>query len=116
MGREWEWEETPEVTLKIVADIDDAAALFNRYSPQFIASLIAGDAANAARFFALVNAPFVGNGFTRWVDGLYALSRPELGLSNWEHGRLFARGGILSGDGVYTIRTRIIQETPEIHR
>ena len=40
---------------------------------------------------------------TRWVDGQYALDRPELGLSNWEHGRLFARGGVLSGDSVYTI-------------
>ena len=45
----------------------------------------------------MINAPFVGNGFTRWVDGQYALNRPELGLSNWQYGRLFGRGGVLSG-------------------
>ncbi|NDK13061.1 MAG: glutamate-5-semialdehyde dehydrogenase, partial [Armatimonadetes bacterium] len=71
---------------------------------------------NAARFLASINAPFVGNGFTRWVDGQYALGRPELGLSNWENGRLFARGGILSGDGVYTVRTVVRQTDPEVCR
>lgn len=113
---EWEWEETPEVSLKIVDDLDHAAALFNRWSPQFTASLIAEDAAAQARFFDAVNAPFVGDGFTRWVDGQYALSRPELGLSNWEHGRLFARGGVLAGDGVFTVRTRVRQADVELDR
>ncbi|MBW2385720.1 MAG: glutamate-5-semialdehyde dehydrogenase, partial [Deltaproteobacteria bacterium] len=61
------------------------------------------------RFYASVNAPFVGDGHTRWVDGQLALNRPELGLSNWQWGRLFGRGGILSGDTVYTIRTRAIR-------
>jgi glutamate-5-semialdehyde dehydrogenase len=116
LGREWEWEETPEVTLKVVEDIEEAAALFNRYSPQFIASLISEDPDSHRRFYEAVNAPFVGNGFTRWVDGQYALKRPELGLSNWENGRLFARGGVLSGDGVYTVRTRAVQTDPEVHR
>ncbi|MHB9027048.1 MAG: aldehyde dehydrogenase family protein [Armatimonadota bacterium] len=116
LGREWEWEETPEVTLKITADIDEAVALFNRYSPQFIASLVTEDAESLQRFYATINAPFTGNGFTRWVDGQYALRRPELGLSNWENGRLFARGGILSGDGVFTVRTRVIQTDPDVHR
>lgn len=115
LGHEWEWEETPEISLKIVEDLDAAVALFNRYSPQFIASVIGDDAA-MARAFATLNAPFVGNGFTRWVDGQYALCRPELGLSNWENGRLFARGGILSGDGVFTVRTRVVQERADIHR
>ena len=59
---------------------------------------------------------FVGDGFTRWVDGQYALNRPELGLSNWQFGRLFARGGVLSGDGVYTIRTRMRQVSPDVKR
>jgi glutamate-5-semialdehyde dehydrogenase len=63
-----------------------------------------------------VNAPFVGNGFTRWVDGQYALRRPELGLSNWQNGRLFARGGVLSGDGVFTIRARVTQTDPDVGR
>ncbi|NCQ36170.1 hypothetical protein GW813_14080, partial [bacterium] len=44
------------------------------------------------------------------------LGRPELGLSNWENGRLFARGGILSGDGVYTVRTVVRQTDPEVCR
>src|SRR5207302_833725 len=81
MGREWEWEETPEVTLKIVADLDEAIALFNRWSPQFIACLVSEDPAAHRRFHDAVNAPFVGSGFTRWVDGQYALNRPELGLA-----------------------------------
>ena len=116
LGREWEWEETPELTLAVVDDLDHAAALFNRYSPQFAASLISNDAAAHARFFALVNAPFVGDGFTRWVDGQYALSRPELGLSNWEHGRLFVRGGVLAGDSIFTVRTRVRQTDIELDR
>jgi len=116
LGREWEWEETPEVTLAVVDDLDQAVALFNRYSPQFTASLIAEDAAAQRRFYEAVNAPFVGDGFTRWVDGQYALDKPELGLSNWENGRLFARGGVLAGDGVFTVRTRVIQADPHLDR
>ena len=116
LGREWEWEETPEVSLKIVASVDEAAALFNAYSPQFVASLISEEPAAHERFYNAVNAPFVGDGFTRWVDGQYALNRPELGLSNWENGRLFARGGVLSGDSVYTIRTRVTQSESNVHR
>ena len=50
----------------------------------------------------------MGDGHTRWVDGQVALDRPELGLSNWQSGRLFGRGGILSGDTVYTVRTRAV--------
>jgi glutamate-5-semialdehyde dehydrogenase len=116
LGREWEWEETPEVTLKIVDDVAHAVALFNRYSPQFIASLISEDPAEHDRFYATVNAPFVGNGFTRWVDGQYALRQPELGLSNWQAGRLFGRGGVLSGDSVFTVRGRVTQTDPGVRR
>ena len=116
LGTEWEWEESPEVTLAIVPSVDAAIDWFNRYSPRFIASLISDDAGEQDRFFELVDAPFVGNGFTRWVDGQYALDKPELGLSNWEHGRLFGRGGILSGDSVYTVRSRVTQEEPDIGR
>jgi glutamate-5-semialdehyde dehydrogenase len=116
LGREWEWEDTPEVSLKIVGDVDEAVALFNRYSPQFDASLISEDSDAHARFYESINAPFVGDGFTRWVDGQYALNRPELGLSNWENGRLFARSGILSGDGVFTVRSRARQSDPKLRR
>lgn len=107
LGREWEWENTPEVTLKIVSDLMEALSLFNQQSPQFVASLLSAEQAEQQMFWSQVNAPFVGDGFTRWVDGQYALKRPELGLSNWENGRLFGRGGILSGDSVFTVRTRV---------
>jgi glutamate-5-semialdehyde dehydrogenase len=116
VGREWEWENSPEVTLAIVEDVDQAIDWFNRYSPRFVASIVTDDDDEADRFFAAVDAPFVGNGFTRWVDGQYALNRPELGLSNWETGRLFGRGAILSGDSVYTIRLRVTQSDPDIGR
>ena len=76
------------------------------YSPRFVASLVSDDAAEHDRFYAAVDAPFVGDGFTRWVDGQYALDTPELGLSNWQGGRLLGRGGVLSGDSVYTVRYR----------
>lgn len=116
LGTEWEWEETPEVSLKVVADMAEAVALFNARSPRFAAALIAEDAQAHRRFFETVDAPFVGDGFTRWVDGQYALNRPELGLSNWEHGRLFARGGVLAGDGVFTVRARVRQADPHLDR
>ena len=116
LGHEWEWEGTPEVSLKIVDSEDEAALLFNRYSPQFAISLISEDDAAQRRFFERVNAPFVGDGFTRWVDGQYALNRPELGLSNWQNGRLLARGGVLAGDSVFTVRTRVTQSDLDLDR
>ena len=116
LGREWEWEESPEVTLAVFSDVDSAVSAFNVQSPRFGASLISADDAEHRSFWEMIDAPFVGNGFTRWVDGQYALDRPELGLSNWQTGRLFGRGGILSGDSVYTIRTRATQDDPDIGR
>jgi glutamate-5-semialdehyde dehydrogenase len=116
LGREWEWEATPELWLKIVDDLDAAIALFNAVSPRFAASLIAEDEETQRRFYQRIDAPFVGDGFTRWVDGQYALNRPELGLSNWQAGRLFARGGVLSGDGIYTVRARMRQSDSGLKR
>ncbi len=116
LATEWEWEGSPEITLVIVPDVAAAIVLFNRYSPQFTASLVSNDATAHEDFWRGVNAPFVGDGFTRWVDGQYALNRPELGLSNWENGRLFARAGVLSGDGVFTVRTRVRQTDPKVRR
>lgn len=116
LGEEWEWEESPEITIAVVDSVDEAIEWFNRYSPRFVASLISDDATAHSRFFAGIDAPFVGNGFTRWVDGQYALDKPELGLSNWQAGRLFGRGGILSGDSTHTIRTRAIQDDRDLHR
>ena len=77
---------------------------------------ISDDPAEHERFYAAVDAPFVGDGFTRWVDGQYALDTPELGLSNWQGGRLFARGGVLSGESVFTVRHRAIITDPDLHR
>lgn len=116
LGHEWEWEASPELTLTIVPDVDTAVRLFNDQSPKFAASLISDDAAEHERFFDTIDSPFVGNGFTRWVDGQYALDRPELGLSNWQFGRLFGRGGVLSGDSAFTVRTRAIQEDADLGR
>jgi glutamate-5-semialdehyde dehydrogenase len=116
LGTEWEWEDSPEVTLLVATSVDEAVERFNRHSPRLVATLVSSSNAEHERFWATVDAPFVGNGFTRWVDGQFALDKPELGLSNWQHGRLFARGGVLSGDSVYTIRTRAWQDDPALHR
>jgi len=116
LAREWEWEDDPEMSLVVVDDLDHAIDLCNRYSPRFVASLVSVDPREQDRFWSRIDAPFVGNGFTRWVDGQYALGRPELGLSNWEGGRLFGRGGVLSGDSVHTVRLRVVQSDPDLHR
>jgi glutamate-5-semialdehyde dehydrogenase len=116
LGHEWEWEGTPEVTLTVVDNTAEAVRLFNEYSPRFVASLVSEDMAAHERFFRTIDAPCVGNGFTRWLDGQFALERPELGLTNWQEGRLFARHSILTGDGVYTIRLRVVQDDITIHQ
>jgi glutamate-5-semialdehyde dehydrogenase len=116
LATEWEWEETPEVSLCLVGALDEAVSLLNRHSPRFIASVLSADPAARERALAALDAAFVGDGFTRWVDGQYALNKPELGLSNWQEGRLFARGGILSGDGVFTVRARMRQENANLSR
>tara|TARA_B100000700_G_C14825434_1_gene752061 strand:- start:16 stop:498 length:483 start_codon:yes stop_codon:yes gene_type:complete len=116
LATEWEWENSPEVSLVVVDSLEQATDLFNDYSPQFVASLISEDEIEHNDFYKSINAPFVGNGFTRWVDGQYALGRPELGLSNWQFGRLFGRGGVLSGDSVFTIRTTVEQTDPDVTR
>ena len=116
LGVEWEWEASPEATLHVVASVDEAIELCNTYSPRFVASLVSDSPAAHDAFFATVDAPFVGDGFTRWVDGQYALNAPELGLSNWEGGRMLGRGGILSGDSVYTLRYRAYITDPDLRR
>ncbi|MGH7012068.1 MAG: aldehyde dehydrogenase family protein, partial [Caulobacteraceae bacterium] len=116
LSREWEWESAPEVSLAIVEDLEEAICLFNARAPRLAASLIAEDAAAQARFFEAVEAPFVGDGMTRWVDGQFAYGLPELGLSNWAGGRLFSRSAALTGEDVFTIRARMRQIDPGLRR
>lgn len=116
LGTEWEWENTPELSIVVVADLDEAISCYNDHSPQFVASLISDDEAARQAFLSGANAPFVGDGFTRWVDGQYALNQPELGLSNWENGRLLARGGVLTGADLTTRRLIARHEDAGQHR
>lgn len=116
LGHEWEWEASPEITLVLVDSMEEAVQLFNEQSPRFVVSLISEDAAEQDWFWSTIDAPFVGDGFTRWVDGQYALNKPELGLSNWHFGRLFSRGGVLAGDSVFTVRSRVVQVDPNVRR
>jgi len=116
LGTEYEWEENPEFAIVLVDNIGEAVDLFNRYSPQFIISVISESGEEQQRVWSSTNAPFFGDGFTRWVDGQFSLLRPELGLSNWENGRLFGRSGILSGDSAFTVRLRAQQFDEKLHR
>lgn len=116
LGKEWEWEDSPEITILIVDSVQQFCELFNRYSPRFVASVISENPEIHEQCFALLDAPFVGDGFTRWVDGQFAFNRPELGLSNWSFGRLFGRGGVLSGSSVFTLRSRVTQTDMGLRR
>ncbi len=113
---EWEWENSPELTLVMVDSVDEGADLCNRYSAHFVASMISDDPAEQSRFYERIDAPFVGDGFTRWVDGQYALDAPELGLSNWQTGRTLGRGAILSGDSIHTVRYRAAMTDASLRR
>ena len=113
---EYEWENQPELALFFKPSLHDCVASFNAHSPQFIVSCLSRDQEDHDLIWRECNAPFVGSGFTRWVDGQYALNRPELGLSNWQGGRLLARGGVLSGDGVHTVRLRAQQTDTSVRR
>ena len=116
LGKEWEWESVPEVSIAVVDDVPSAVSLFNIYSPSFVLSVISDNEQEVEYAWRTSNAPFFGDGMTRWVDGQYALRKPELGLSNWQNGRTFARGGILSGDSIFTVRYRVHQTDPSVKR
>ena len=116
LGTEWEWENSPEVSIVAVDNTREAVALFNRYSPSFVLSVLSDDDQEVEDAWLSSDAPFFGDGMTRWVDGQYALRKPELGLSNWQNGRTFARGGILSGDSIFTVRYRVRQIDATIKR
>lgn len=89
---------------------------FNVASPRFVLSMITEKSDEEELAWEASEAPFFGDGFTRWVDGQFALERPELGLANWQTGRLLGRGGVLSGDSVHTVRLRVRQNDHDLHR
>jgi len=116
LGQEWEWDKVPEITIHAVDDLDSAIEFFNRQSSRFVASLISVNKKHQAQFINTIEAPFVGNGFTRWVDGQYVYHRPELGLSNWQEGRILGRSGILSGANLFTVKLIMRQSEKELER
>ena len=116
LSAEYEWDDRPEFAVVAVPDLASAIEACNRWSPRFVVSVLTGDEGRFTDAWDGLDAPFVGDGMTRWVDGQYALRRPELGLSNWEHGRLLGRGAILSGSDVFSLRYRVRQADPGIGR
>ncbi len=116
LSTEWEWDERPEFSVVAATDLTAAIDLCNRWSPRFVVSVLTADSRRFTEAWDAIDAPFVGDGMTRWVDGQYALQRPELGLSNWEHGRLLGRGAILSGSDVFSMRYRVRQVDPGLGR
>ena len=116
LSTEREWDDRPEFSVVASPNLASAVDACNRWSPRFVVSVLTGDERRFAEAWDALDAPFVGDGMTRWVDGQYALRRPELGLSNWEHGRLLGRGAILSGSDVFSLRYRVRQVDPGIGR
>jgi glutamate-5-semialdehyde dehydrogenase len=111
LGREWEWDSLPELSFVVAPNFAHAVGLINGYSPKFVASILSEREGAFEAFYAAVEAPYVSNGFTRWVDGQWAWHRPELGLTNWETGRLLGRSGFLSGDDLTSVRDVFIDQT-----
>ena len=116
LSTEWEWDDIPECSMFVFDDLEHAVQSFNKYAPNFIVSLVSDDMDEFDFVWRNAEAPFVGNGFTRWVDGQFALNRPELGLSNWQNGRVLGRGSILSGDSVFSVRYRADQNDVNLSR
>jgi glutamate-5-semialdehyde dehydrogenase len=111
LGKEWEWDQTPELSFIVARDFEHAVSLINRYSPKLEAAILSGRPGAFESFYDAVETPFVSNAFTRWVDGQWAWHRPELGLTNWEAGRLLGRSGFLSGDDLTSVRDVFIDQT-----
>jgi glutamate-5-semialdehyde dehydrogenase len=111
LAREWEWDATPELAFVVADGLDEAATLHNRHGPHFVASVLSRREGAFEEFYARVDAPYVGNAFTRWVDGQWAWERPELGLTNWERGRLLGRSGFLSGGDIVAVRDVFLDTT-----
>jgi len=113
LAHEWEWDDVPDCNFVVVKDRSEAIDLCNRYSPHFVASILSQSPEAFDDFYRRVDSPYIGNAFTRWVDGQWAWGRPELGLTNWERGRLLGRSGILSGDDIFTVKDVFLDSTGE---
>ena len=116
LSTEWEWDAAPELFVVRTRSFAEAIDVCNTYSPRFVVSVISSSERDHSEAWRRLDSPFVGDGMTRWVDGQFALDKPELGLSNWQNGRTLARGGILSGDDIRTFRFRMSQSDNELHR
>ena len=116
LGIEWEFEKTPEVTITIINSVKEGISLFNEQSPKFVVSYICNNEKKKESFFRLINSPYISDGFTRWVDGQFIYNAPELGLANWEEGRLFGRSGILTGGSIYSVKLLVKQERDDVRR
>ena len=69
-GLEWEWEETPEVSIVGVDSLDDAVRLFNDLSPRLVGMLLSDAAAEHERFS------------TRWIRPSWGTATP----AGWSEG------------------------------
>ncbi|MFM8868464.1 MAG: glutamate-5-semialdehyde dehydrogenase, partial [Ilumatobacteraceae bacterium] len=116
LSAEWEWENDPEITVFVVESFERAVATFNEVSPRLVASIISEDPNEHEYGWNHLSCPFVGDGFSRWVDGQFAFRRPELGLSNWEAGIPLGRGAILSGSDIHSVRYRVRQRDEDLRR
>jgi glutamate-5-semialdehyde dehydrogenase len=108
-----EWSGRTPVTVHVVDDTDEAIRLF-RPSPRCRLADQPGPGRPRA-LFPIDRRACVGSSLTRWLDGQFALERPELGLTNWRRA-VFGRHSILTGDGVYTVRLRVVQTDPNVHQ
>ncbi len=111
LSHEWEWDDVPEVSFVVADGFATAVEWLNRFSPKFVAAILSSRPGAFEEFYDAVEAPYVSNAFTRWVDGQWAWLRPELGLTNWEAGRLLGRSGFLTGDDITSVRDVFLDET-----
>ena len=108
LGHEFEWENDPELSIVLVDSIEHAVKLCNEHSPHFVVSVLTDEPELVESVYASADAPFVGNGFTRWVDGQYALGQPELGLSNWRVADCLDEGRAVWVIGAHVALTRTV--------